>query len=597
MNFASIALNDRNTDSEGSDSLERFETESMEHNPDRLAAMQQQLAEMQNVMRQQQEIISGLINAARNNQHQPPTNSIANDVLRQFVKSPAKFFAEVNPRKPRLSFDGSNYTEWETAVDRALQHAFDRNKSFLNDEVDNFALLDSIQNTAVSMLMRSNLDNALLSIVESHDLSSSKALFELLKSKCKRSGSRHKIILVEKILKFASENSPASESWLARFCAITSDIESAKVSVNELAGLILQSLAKAPPGTDAKNFEYSVSQPLDDMATTPTFGDVTTVIQSALSKINKGSSLPPGSIPSDVEMSVNAINHRRQNERYEPPHRRNGENNAQTNSSKFLVEKAAFYRGKGHTESLKERYGYNCLYCGSRDHWYSDCNSFWEDVRQGRVAPPPPNHDEQGSKYVPPTRTHTARNQQTQVVQPHQSNGRIRKIDVPDANDGTVLIDSGSTINVSGKSAFFTITSKLQTSLTVSLAISKYMAPIDSIGHLRIPTPMGVMVIDNVYYCEGIKGSILSTGRLVRDGWKFCHEGTDAWLVDKNGKSYTLDFSNYCWNVKTLESNAMINKITQKPSSELHLWHCRLGHASEPVVRKFIRKYLPDLKL
>jgi hypothetical protein len=54
---------------------------------------------------------------------------------------------------------------------------------------------------------------------------------------------------------------------------------------------------------------------------------------------------------------------------------------------------------------------------------------------------------------------------------------------------------------------------------------------------------------------------------------------------------------NFCWNVRTSNEFAMIHKITQKPSAELHLWHCRLGHAAEPVVRKFIRKYLPDLQL
>jgi hypothetical protein len=97
------------------------------------------------------------------------------------------------------------------------------------------------------MLMRSTLDNALLSIVELHNISSSKDLFELLKSKCKQSGHRHKIILVEEVLKFAGKNSSASKSWLARFCAIVSDIKRAKISVNDFAGLILQSLAKAPP--------------------------------------------------------------------------------------------------------------------------------------------------------------------------------------------------------------------------------------------------------------------------------------------------------------------------------------------------------------
>ena len=163
-------------------------------------------------------------------------------------------------------------------------------------------------------------------------------------------------------------------------------------------------------------------------------------------------------------------------------------------------------------------------------------------------------------------------------------NGRIQKIEVPEANVGNVLLDSGSTINLSGKSKFLTITAKLDTPLTVSLAISIYVAPIDSIGHLRIPTPTGVMEIKNVYFCEGIKGLILSTGRLVADGWKFAHEKTEATLVDKDGTPFALEFSNYCWNVKTLHENAMIKKVTQKPSNELHLWHCRLGHASEPVV-------------
>ncbi|KNZ62502.1 hypothetical protein VP01_1262g4, partial [Puccinia sorghi] len=46
----------------------------------------------------------------------------------------------------------------------------------------------------------------------------------------------------------------------------------------------MQALASAPLGVEAKTFEYSISQPLDDMTSVPTFGEVTTIIQSALSK-------------------------------------------------------------------------------------------------------------------------------------------------------------------------------------------------------------------------------------------------------------------------------------------------------------------------
>ncbi|PLW54787.1 hypothetical protein PCANC_03701 [Puccinia coronata f. sp. avenae] len=163
-----------------------------------------------------------------------------------------------------------------------------------------------------------------------------------------------------------------------------------------------------------------------------------------------------------------------------------------TNSGKFSLEKATFFRGKANSESLKERYGYNCLYCGSFDHWYANCNIYWGDVCHGKVSSLPPNHDKKGSKFIPPAQNvdHQPRPSGSTNPQPHQSNGSIKKIDVPEANNGKVHLDSGSTINVSDKSKFLTITKKLDTPLTVSLAISKFVAPIDSIGHLRIPTPV-----------------------------------------------------------------------------------------------------------
>ncbi|KNZ44332.1 hypothetical protein VP01_926g1 [Puccinia sorghi] len=307
-----------------------------------LSNIEARFAQMQNILNNQNEVIAEL--SAQKSARTP----FADDIKRQFLKSPLKFYKEVNPRKPTLSFDGSNYLKWETAIDRTLQHAFVLEKSFLNDDKDKFIGLDLLENKAVAALMRSTLDDALLSIVESQELSTSKELFVLLGSKCKRSGRRHKIMLVEKMIRFTHDNMHASESWLARFCSIVSDVERSKLTIDEFCGLFLQAIAKAPPGSDEKNFEYSISQPLDDMPTPPTFGQVTTIIQSALSKVSRGSTsvLSPGTIPSDVEMStVNAIN------------------------------KAAFYRGKGHSDSLMERFGYTCLYCRETGHWLAFCAS------------------------------------------------------------------------------------------------------------------------------------------------------------------------------------------------------------------------------
>ena len=41
----------------------------------------------------------------------------------------------------------------------------------------------------------------------------------------------------------------------------------------------------------------------------------------------------------------------------------------------------------------------------------------------------------------------------------------------------------------------------------------------------------------------------------------------------------------------------MIQKISKRSFNKLHLWHGHHFHASEPVVQKFLRKYLPHLHL
>ncbi|KNZ64502.1 hypothetical protein VP01_1021g3 [Puccinia sorghi] len=332
----------------------------------------------------------------------------ADDIKRQFLKSPLKFYKEVNPRKPILSFNGSNYVKWESVINRTLQHTFVLEKSFLNNKQDKFLGLDLLKNKAVAALICSTLDEALLSI-ESQELSFSKELL-------------------------------ICESWLARFCSVMSDIEHSKLTINKFSCLFLQAIVKAPPGTDAKDFEYSISQPLDNMSNPPSFGKVATIIQSALSTCSKGlaTTLFLGTIPSDVEMSVNAIKGCHSNH-YELPNCHTADQNNHPRSQKSSAKKATFYYDKSHTECIMEQFRFTCLYCKEIGHWYSDCENFWED-----------------------------------------SNGRIQKIDVPEANDGIVLLDSGSIINVSGTSRFFTITAKLDSPLIIFLAILSYIAAINT---------------------------------------------------------------------------------------------------------------------
>lgn len=41
----------------------------------------------------------------------------------------------------------------------------------------------------------------------------------------------------------------------------------------------------------------------------------------------------------------------------------------------------------------------------------------------------------------------------------------------------------------------------------------------------------------------------------------------------------------------------MIKAISQQPSHDPYLWHVRLGHASEGIVHRFLKKYLPEVHI
>ncbi|PLW16669.1 hypothetical protein PCANC_13356 [Puccinia coronata f. sp. avenae] len=435
--------------------------------------------------------------------------SHAENVLKQFIKSPIKMFYDENPKKPILAFDGSNYPDWEKAIDRTLVHAFDRDASFIED-LDNFEKLNQPENRAVASLIRNSLDPALVTIIESGTNNKSRERFLALRKRCtRRSGRRHKLMAIEKILRLASERPPASKTWLASWCALKADLDRVNPTLDEVWGLLLQAVTTPPSGVDKKNFDYSISQPLDNMDTPPAFNEVTTIIQSALSKTSScTSTLSPGTIPTDVEMSVGQIAAYKANARYVPPQILQQQDPQA--KSKFSVEKASFYKGKNQTDSLYEQYGYACLYCREEGHWYSDCDVYWEDVCFGRIKEPPTNHAEKGSRYVPPMRP------QKSDVRPN--NNKLRKIDLPNVHDGVVLVDSGATTNVSGPSPFFTITAKLPAPRSVSLAVSDCIAPLNYVGRLSIPTSKGTISVDDVYFCKGVKGSILSTGWLVAAG-------------------------------------------------------------------------------
>ncbi|PLW06702.1 hypothetical protein PCANC_28132, partial [Puccinia coronata f. sp. avenae] len=66
-----------------------------------------------------------------------------------------------NPKKTNLAFDGSNFSDWEKAINRTLVNAFNRDSLFIRN-LDNFNKLNRPKNQAVASLICNLLKPALL---------------------------------------------------------------------------------------------------------------------------------------------------------------------------------------------------------------------------------------------------------------------------------------------------------------------------------------------------------------------------------------------------------------------------------------------------
>ncbi|KNZ61420.1 hypothetical protein VP01_1401g2 [Puccinia sorghi] len=97
------------------------------------------------------------------------------------------------------------------------------------------------------------------------------------------------------------------------------------------------------------------------------FGEVITIIQIALSKTSCETTLSPGTIATDVEMSVGQVTAFKTNMQYIPLQQRQPA--ATSRQPKFLLEKTNFYKGKTQSKSLYKHFGYTFIYYKEDRPW------------------------------------------------------------------------------------------------------------------------------------------------------------------------------------------------------------------------------------
>ena len=350
-------------------------------------------------------------------------------IMDNFLNKPMQVHHQLNPRKPVLAYEGTNFPSWEAAIDRTLCHILVRQEPFTT-KLDNFALLSVEEASTVASLMRNTIVDTLGDIIDASKMSSPKEIFELLRTKCSRSDQSRKIELLNQLVQLVNDPLPASDATLSVWAKLNSKLSELKITWDEALGIFLQSHFKPPIGVEPMTFEFTISQQLNEKEAPP-FDDVMTILQFASNKLrNKtGGPMPTllPSVPDPMAMDLDRIQALQHQPRYVAPQRRAVAQPARQPTT-LSLEKATHFKGKGQSESLVKKHGSHCIYCGEDGHWYADCCHFWKDVATGKISPPDADYNEKNSKYRPP---------------PRPEGNRLRQVNIPDVSDG-VLLDSGA---------------------------------------------------------------------------------------------------------------------------------------------------------
>ncbi|POW17540.1 hypothetical protein PSTT_00460 [Puccinia striiformis] len=496
---------------------------------------EEKLLEQDNqILSQQREILDFKQQSAHNRQQPPhqqqqqfpaPYQHLRSEAkIRQFNGAVQKTHADRNTDHTSLLYDGSNYQTWEKEINRTLGFVFDTPKPFLSSD-DNFSMRAVDEESSISALLRLTIHKDLRAIVDGNSEQSALDLFKLIKLNCSHSNRQYKLKIVDQMLSLAGSKSPGSELTLAKWTKVFTDIEQLKIPTTKLCGLILQNSFNAPTGVDKKTFDFSIDGKLEAQDN-PNFADVTTVIRIACGK-GKAKSFQT-STDSYAPMDLDAINAVGNQSKYLPPAKREP---AQKGPA-LSYEKALFWKGHPTPESLRAKYGDECHRCGSIEHWYNNCTIYWEDVKSGLIPPPPENWKSPQSTYRPPRKEFPSHNKSGQQ-------SRLRQLDVPTATDGKFLLDRERQL------------------------IFK--------GTIKIPTSKGTITVDEVYYCPGVDGVILSVGRLTECGWQLNFKDDKATLISPQNVTFSTTYRNHCWYIAMCKD--VMNKITHKSSLDPFLWH------------------------
>ncbi|KAI8461015.1 hypothetical protein BY996DRAFT_6595263 [Phakopsora pachyrhizi] len=140
------------------------------------------------------------------------------------------------------------------------------------------------------------------------------------------------------------------------------------------------------------------------------------------------------------------------------------------------------------------------------------------------------------------------------------------------------MLDTGANNLVSGPSPYLYDLKTLSDPYTVKLALAS----------------LKLLITAQVYYCADIKGSLISIGAFVKDGWQNELINQNMKITNNKGKVFRLTFKN---NFLYIHPVITLHTVTAKNLQSSYSWLCCLSHSSNDQLKALLKQFVPDFDI
>ncbi|MBW0534040.1 hypothetical protein O181_073755, partial [Austropuccinia psidii MF-1] len=317
------------------------------------------------------------------------------------------------------------------------------------------------------LVIRQTVEDSIQSLLQ--PCTTASAMFDELQRQCNKSTHFDKLEVIRQFISLLNHSGPSNTpQWLVKHQEIYSRLLSWQVSLSELCGLFLQASHRVQDNINKSTFDVVLHNRLGRFNSPATFEQVSEAIQAA--EMAAMAVVPVALI--DHDASVSEV-------RYFPPN---------SSSSVPAAIPHHFYQATAGppNQSPPQRLPSNMIEKAGVKQSLSSRNLVISACTARKAS--------------------TGKDPQVYSVE-------------ADVMDYGFLVDSAADIHVSGDNPDFVISCQLTRTILLRLASSGHTSHLTAISSLRIPMPNGMLFVDNVYYCQAIRSTILSLGRLIEDGF------------------------------------------------------------------------------